>query len=226
MRRTHLYVAAAVATVGLVAAFRTWSSPEPRSIAEDQSPTSTVITSDTRVGPASVVHGVARGWSPTRDGALAAAVSAVGVTGDVARAGFITRADMIRTLATGRFAPILGDLSANQLDEMISELTPAGVAAGSVTFTELALTAHVASFDEAAAVVEVWSVTVISVGDVAAPRQVWRTITVELAWEHDDWRVDGWTAVPGPTPALDAAGPIASGDDIATVVAWAPVGLG
>lgn len=226
MRRTHLFAIAAVATVGLIAAFCAWNSPEAPTIAEGDASTSTVINSDTGVGPSSAVHGVPAGWSPTRDGALAAAVSAVGLTGDVARAGFITRADMIRTFATDRFAPMLVELSADQLDEMISELTPAGVAAGSVTLTELALTAHVAAFDESAAVVEVWSVTVMSVGDVAAPRQVWRTVTVELAWEGDDWRVDGWTSVPGPTPALNAAGAIASYDDIATVLAWAAAGVG
>ncbi len=147
-------------------------------------------------------------------------MSAVSLTGAVARAGFITRGDMIRALASSRFGPTLASESARQLDEMTGQLGQVGVAAASVVFRELPLTAHVVTADAGSARVEVWSVLVLAVPNVGAPRQAWRTVTVDLVWENRDWRIDGWTARPGPTPAMDDHVTVASTDQITEVAAW------
>ncbi|MPY92503.1 MAG: hypothetical protein GEV08_05365 [Acidimicrobiia bacterium] len=72
--------------------------------------------------------------------------------------------------------------------------------------------------------VEVWVVSIIVVPEMAAPRQVWRTVTVELAWETGDWRVDGWATVSGPTPALAAHAPVATADEVLDLTSWSRVG--
>ena len=179
------------------------------------------------VGPLRVDEGgVPHGWRHDRDGALAAALSAVRLTGPIARAGFITRADMIASITTARFGPQLAAASAGQLDDMTIELGAASVAPGDVLWSEIPLTATVAAADDRVARVSVWSVLVVAVPDIGAPRQRWRTVTIDLAWETGDWKIDGWAAVPGPTPLLDANVAVATTTELAEVVAWAPVPVG
>ncbi len=81
-----------------------------------------------------------------------------------------------------------------------------------------------ASHSDAAAVVEVWSVLVIGVPGHGAPRQVWRTVTVRLVWERDDWKIDGWDAAAGPTPALAESSVVSTVDDVAEVLGWPEAG--
>ena len=76
------------------------------------------------------------------------------------------------------------------------------------------------SLDTDRATVEVWAVLVVGVPTAGAARQAWRTVTVELAWEREDWRIDGWQARSGPTPALASAVEIATVDDVAEVISW------
>ena len=220
MRRAHL-VAAVIVTVVALAGLRLTSDPGPDHDAEprDDAPVTTP-RSEAAPGPATIVHGVPQGWSRDAVGARAAALSAVSLTGEVARAGFITRDDMIRSLASKRFGPTLAATSAGQLQEMAGELGAVGITAASVTFRELPLTARVVRADTRSAVVEVWSVLVVGVPNVGAPRQAWRTVTVEVVWEDGDWRIDGWTARDGPTPAMDAHLSLASVAEVAEVAAW------
>lgn len=174
------------------------------------------------IGPSEVVHGVPVGWRRDEDGARAAAVSAVSLSGEIARAGFITRADMIEALATVRFEPDLTAESDAQQAALTDELGDVGVPVRSLLLRELPLTARVVAADRDRATVEVWSVVVLGVPRAAAGRQAWRTVVVELAWEGDDWQVDGWSARPGPTPALPTQQPVASLDELREVADWPP----
>ncbi|HRE03730.1 MAG TPA: hypothetical protein PLV68_20715 [Ilumatobacteraceae bacterium] len=178
-------------------------------------------------GPTAVDEfGVPQGWRRDPAGALSAAVSAVQLTGPIARAGFITRSDMIASLASDRYGPTLASESANQLAEMTAVLGEASVAPDDLVWSELPLTAQVVHADDRVAQVELWSVLVVGVRDVGAPRQAWRTVTVDLVWEADDWKVGGWSSQPGPTPLLDSMVAVASTSEIDEVVSWAPVGGG
>lgn len=177
-------------------------------------------------GPLEREHGVPVGWSRDERGARAAAVSAVALTGEIARAGFITRADMIAVLASERFAPTLASESSVQLQELLGDLPANGVPAASVLWRELPLTADVVHADSSTASVRVWAVLVVGAPDSGSPRQLWRTVTVDLVWERADWRVDGWTTTSGPTPALANNVPIAALDELAAVTAWPPAGGG
>lgn len=172
------------------------------------------------VGPAEVVDGVPHGWRHDAEGARAAALAAVSLTGQIATAGFITRSDIIDSIATARYGPALASLSSSQLADLAVELGDVGVSPSELVWSEMPLTARVVSVDEERAVVEVWAVLVVGVPGVGAPRQAWRTVTVEVAWERGDWRIDGWDTRPGPTPVLAANSVVSSVEDIADVVSW------
>lgn len=51
-----------------------------------------------------------------------------------------------------------------------------------------------------AARVSVWTVTILSASEVAAPQAEYLTVALDLAWVDDDWRVDYVRDTPGPTP--------------------------
>lgn len=226
MRRSHWYLAAAAAAVVGLAGLRACSSPDTGTAGPAPTATSVPVPAASGGGPSTSRHGVPAGWSHDRAGALGAAVSAVRLTGQIAAAGFITRDDMITELATDAYGPVLAAESSAQLEAMSGELGAAGITVQSVELHELPLTARVVDADDRAATVEVWAVTVVIVADVAAPRQVWRTITVELAWEGGDWRVDGWSARLGPTPALAVNAPVATAEEMQTVTGWPLAGGG
>ena len=99
----------AAAAIGL----RTCAAAGPEA-APPTRPSTAAESADERpaTGPRTEELGVPVGWSRDATGARAAAVSAVSLTGELARAGFITRSDMIRVLASRRYGPTLADLSA------------------------------------------------------------------------------------------------------------------
>lgn len=197
--------------------------PSPRSEAR-----ATVIASAAEatsdVPLRAVRFGVPVGWTQDADGARRAAVSAVSLTGAIATAGFVTRGDMIDVLASDRFAPSLLRASNAQLVDVLGDLGAAGIAPGDVVFSELPLTATVDAATTDRARVRVWSVVVAGAPGRGSPRQLWRTVTVDLVWEADDWRIDAWSSTPGPTPALATGAPVSSLEDLAAVAGWQPVG--
>ena len=161
---------------------------------------------------------------PDKAGAEHAAVAAVRMTGKIATAGFISRSDLIGSIASVRFAPTLAARSAAQLADMTAEVGGAGVSPADLVWEEIPLTSHVATATESVATVEVWSVLIVGVPGHGAPRQVWRTVTIGLLWERSAWRIDRWDAAAGPTPALAATAPISDVASIRTVLSWPTVG--
>lgn len=222
---------AKAALAGVIVAALAWPACTPGgsdAAATSGTTIAPVAPADEPVGPRSVdTLGAPHGWRQDQTGALAAAVSAVRLSGVIATAGFITRCDMIRSLTTERFGPELATLSAAQLEEMTVALGEASVSPAALLWQELPLTAR-ARDDGARVEVQVWSVLVVAVPGVGAPRQAWRTVTIELVWEADDWKVDGWSTIPGPTPLLDQTAGIDDADAVAEVLSWpvAPAGGG
>ncbi len=178
------------------------------------------------VGPTEVVDGVPHGWRHDAEGARAAALAAVSLTGKIATAGFITRSDIISSIATTGYGPALASLSSGQLAELSVELGGVGKSPSELVWSEIPLTGRNVSVDDRRAVIEVWAVLVVGVPGVGAPRQAWRTVKVEVAWERGDWRIDGWDTRPGPTPALAANSVVSSVEEIAKVLAWPTAGGG
>ena len=227
MRRSTLIASAVVATVAVGSiALRYFGSDHPKPTLPTPLPAVTVPTTSARVGPDAVVDGVSHGWSHDPVGAQAAAVAAVRATGPIAKAGFISRADLIRSIASTAFGPKLAAASSAQLSEMTAELGAAKVAPADLVWAELPLTARTTAAAGDRATIDVWSVLVVGVTGKGAPRQMWRTVTVTMIWERDDWRIDDWTTVPGPTPALAAMAAISDVPAIAGVLSWSPVPVG
>ena len=216
-------VAGAVAGVGLgIVGFTGCGSADQdgRAVSQSRPPATAGVVRSERFG-------VPQGWSHDERGARAAAVSAVALTGDVARAGFITRRDMISALASTRFAPRLVRSSAEQLEELLHGLADDGVSTEALLFRELPLTARVVHVDERTAQVMVWAVLVAGVPERRKPPlQLWRTVIVDLVWERGDWRVDEWATTAGPSPALAADARIATVADLSGVTSWPPAGAG
>ena len=216
---------AVLATGALVTAAVALLVVRPSSHDENMPAASAREADGTTIAPVrSVRFGVPVGWPHDADGARDAAVSAVSLTGVIATAGFVTRSDMIDVLASTRFAPALLRASNAQLRDVLGDLGATGIAPADVVFRELPLTAMVddATLDRAR--VRVWSVVVAGAHGRGSPRQLWRTVSIDLVWEADDWRIDAWSATPGPTPALATGAPVAGLDDLAAVAAWPSAG--
>ena len=224
MRRV-IVVGATVLVAAAAIGLRTCAAAG-REAAPPASPSTAAESADERpaTGPRTEQLGVPVGWSRDVTGARAAAVSAVSLTGELARAGFITRSDMIRVLASRRYGSTLADLSAAQLDAFMDDLAGEGLTPSQLLLQELPLTAVVESATANSATVQVWALLVAGGERLGAPRQLWRTVTVELVWEEGDWQVDGWKVRPGPTPALATNAPVASLAEMREVTAWPPVG--
>ena len=154
--------------------------------------------------------------------AVEVALRAVRSTGDIARAGFISRDDLIASIASVRFAPTLRSAASAELTKFTTAVGAAGVPAVEVVWEELPLASHVIDSSPSNVRVAVWSVLIIGVPDHGAARQVWRTSTIDLIHETNGWKIDAWTAAPGPTPTLATSEAISDLASIVTVLAWLP----
>jgi hypothetical protein len=59
---------------------------------------------------------------------------------------------------------------------------------------------HVDAQSADRATVSVWVMTILSAEKVAAPQTDFATVTVDVAWIDNGWRVDEVRDTPGPTP--------------------------
>jgi len=59
---------------------------------------------------------------------------------------------------------------------------------------------RVETYSDSRASVAVWTLSVLSAAGVAVPQSEWMTVTVDLEWVEDDWRVAAMRDRPGPTP--------------------------
>lgn len=224
MRRHWKLAAASVAVILVLVAGRACTPSGSESDRRAVRPTRTAANaSRAPLGPTHVEHSVPQGWRAEAEGARAAVVSWIRLTGDIARAGFITRGDMIRALASEDFAPALVESTDQQVAEMLREFGDANVTPAQLVWMEMPLTARVVDASEMRARVEVWSVLVVAIPDVGVPRQAWRTVTVDVVWEHGDWKAASWRARSGPTPALAPHAAVATTAELVTVVGWPSV---
>jgi hypothetical protein len=206
MRRAALVVAVLVA-VAAIGALVAWaggersSSHEPAAVAHaaaaDHSAGAPVLSSNADVAAA-----------------RAAAVRAVAMTGDVVRAGFISRRELIGSFTTPGYGPTLADETSEAVDAMLLELGERNADTANLAVVEQPVTAT-ADATATGVRVRVWSVLVIAAPRVGPGRQVWRTVTLDMVKAAGRWLVDGWASTPGPSPAPPAEG---SFDDAAAFV--------
>lgn len=144
--------------------------------------------------------GVPVGYPRTEDGAKAAASNYATVSGSSA---FLTsktvRHRAIRVLSSARSA----SAAATQADQTAITATPSLKGKQVVARTGV-LSAHVLAFDVHRATIRLWTTTVrgSAVGGTT-PQLAFRSVTVTLVWELDDWKVSS---------SSDAAGLVAPVD--------------
>lgn len=155
-----------------------------------------------------------------------AAVAAVAMTGDVARAGFISRRELIESFATPSFGPVLADDTSKQMTSLLLEFSERTANPADLQVTEQPVRVRVVSSTTTTASVDVWSILVVAVPTGATARAMWRTVTLDLVLIDGRWLVDGWKSVPGPTPMIGAESPISPASDVAAVLRWTAVGVG
>ena len=218
--KPRLFAFLAVAAIAGVLGLRACTANGARTHATHPAATIGKVHVSGPVGPTRTTNGVPQGWRHDGGGARAAAVGYVALTGDIARAGFITRHDMVTQLATGSYGSTLADLTNRQMNDLLYQLGQTQTDPTALIWLETPLTARLVSADATHARVDVWSVFVLGAPNAGPPRQAWRTVTVDLAWEDNDWKVAVWTARSGPTPALAPEADIATVGQLGGPAGW------
>jgi hypothetical protein len=154
-------------------------------------------------GPAREDAGIPVGFAHSRDGALAAARTFTATVSQRALFFTPTQAETALQLiaADGAERSLIADAVA-QLD---AARTPLAAGTGTTWWVVRPLAARVDAYIPERARVAVWQVRVLSRQGVVVPQSSWITETVEVVWEHGDWRLWSSTTRPGPTPVLDGS---------------------
>lgn len=167
--------------------------PPPDPVAASSGP---ATAAPVPAGPVAEDWGVPIGYVSTPAGARAAAVGWVSSLGTLMEMGPIARADTLRALLTEQAAAeTIGEFRGER-DRYVEEFA---ADPSEAMWLESPLTVNVDAFDESVSTVRVWSQLIVGI-DGERVAVLWRTHTVTLVWERDDWRVDDVTRVPGPTP--------------------------
>lgn len=215
-----------VLTFGAVTAVACQSSDGTRAHDDPTRLAAPVMVALDAPAPTTNAHGVMVGWPHTTPGATDAAAAYVRASGLVASAGPLQRRDVIASLATTGFASALVEESGRELDDLLFSLGERGLAPDDLVWREFPLTADEASASADHVEVRVWSVLVVGATGGSVARQVWRTSTISLRWEDNDWKVDAWDSAAGPVPASASDAEVSPVDDIAEVTGWSAVGGG
>lgn len=148
-------------------------------------------------GPTAQRAGLDVGFSQDEDGAVAAAVSYA----TAAQRWLYFTDEEIRTAIDQIATPMA---SARLEAEVVRDVSLAreqlGASSGRVWWLVRPLAWRVDDFRSDQARVSVWTVTILSASEVAAPQAEYLTVVLDLAWVGGDWRVDAVRDAPGPTP--------------------------
>jgi hypothetical protein len=147
------------------------------------------------------------------------AVAAVAMTGPVAEAGFISRRDLIGSFTTPSFGPTLAERTSQALTALFMELGQRQVDTARLAVVEQPVTATAAPTPRGVRV-QVWSVLVVAAPGTGPGRQVWRTVTVDMARLNGRWLVDGWSSSLGPSPAPPTEGSFDDAGAFAEPLGW------
>jgi len=122
---------------------------------------------------------------------------------------FVRQGQRIYDLAPDQRGPALRALAARSAaDGYVAEQTRQlaeldGIAArgqGPLTWDVTPLATRVDAVTGSRARVEVWRLGVLSIQGLTAPLAEYTTVTYELVWQDDEWRIWSETQTPGPSP--------------------------
>jgi hypothetical protein len=163
---------------------------------ETVSTTGTSVVADDRDRSAPRLQGSATDGSA---GAIEAAVVAASAPQRWLYADEETITAEVLAMSTTEAGRALADLTVSDLRTAREDLS---LSPGPVWWIVHPLATRVASITSTAAEIEVWTVTVLSAVEIAAPQTEWLTVTVDLHHDGDRWLVEAIRDRPGPTPAL------------------------
>ena len=109
-----------------------------------------------------------------------AAIRAVAMTGEVVRAGFISRRELIESFTTPGFGPTLAASTSEAVTAMLLELGERDADVSDAGRAGAADHGHRRGDIRPGAQVRVWSVLVVAAPGVGPGRQVWRTVTLDM----------------------------------------------
>lgn len=177
---------------------------------------------DIRVGPASAgptdkVDGVGVGFARSEDGAVAAATNLV-LT--LEQAGTTDRANAIRAYeilaAEGSRRSLAGDMAATW-DTLHGSIAANGPPSSSLFLRTVPVGHQLTRYSDERATVEIWTLTIVAAAGMREPLATWETASVEVVWEHDDWKVWSARSTGGPSPAWAEGSPTATAEFLASV---------
>jgi hypothetical protein len=137
------------------------------------------------------------GFARDEQGALAAAISYTAASQRWLYLSDDEVVDAVAAIATPDSSERLASEVVEQTRTAREELAESP---GRVWWVVHPLAWRVESYSEDDARVAVWTVTVLSAAGVALPQSEWLTVTLDLEWIGDDWRVRAVSDRPGPTP--------------------------
>lgn len=105
----------------------------------------------------------------------------------------------VRAVATEASADVLVDDTLAEVGLVRDALAQSS---GRIWWIVRPLAWKVESIRAGRATVSVWTVSVLSASGIAVPQADWMTVTLDLVWERDAWRLHGSRETPGPTPQL------------------------
>ncbi|MEP7112196.1 MAG: hypothetical protein ABI862_02930 [Ilumatobacteraceae bacterium] len=172
-------------------------------------------------GPFDDEWGVPTGYLRSKQGAQAAAVGWVGALGPLMLMGPIAVRDALRELLTAAAAePTIDGFRAER--QRFKDTFGADPLLG--IWIESPLQVDLVEFAPDRAVVKVWSQLLMGAASNGV-QVLWRTQSVALRWERDDWRVDSVIRVEGPTPVASPTMLPSPGSDFAVLAGWTPAVL-
>ena len=213
-RRSWLaLVMAAILLLAIGAAIGSRGSSETGTV---ETRTVTVSTTENRAGAAprepTRAGDAASGYGRTREGAAAAATAYVGALDGPA---LLDEPRLRKTLASITSAESLDGLV--RAYEQAARQTRVRLGVGTlpepvVILRTVPVGYRIDRFTPDAATVSLWRVGIVGSGATVEPQQSWRTETVSLVWERENWKVASFRSSPGPTPPLSASAPTPAGE--------------
>lgn len=137
------------------------------------------------------------GFAPDEEGAVAAAVTYA----TASQRWLYFTDDEIRTAVNEIATPVAAPRMADQVVLDVSTAREQlATSSGRVWWLVRPLGWRVDQIADHSARVSVWTLTILSATEVAAPQAEYMTVTLDLEWIDGDWRVDYVRDTPGPTP--------------------------
>ncbi len=201
--RRAVLVAAAVAVGMAIGAFlsggfsrQTGASAEP--VGTDAG---TIRVGAAPAGPTAQVGGVGVGFAHSREGAVAAATNLVLTLEQAGGADRDTALKAYGVLAADASRDQLASEMAASWDSLHKGIIDNGPNQKTLFLRTIPVGHDVIRYAEDRATVQIWTLTIVAANGLRQPVSSWETASVEVVWEHDDWKIWSADSTAGPSPA-------------------------